>query len=423
MHGMAHVASLVLLHEHHLLAVDQQHGRIGQRDTAVGRQRHLGAHVLPRLEAACAVVQLGARLHHAAFAVDEVIHVLQGRLQQLAIGTGYAHLHARLHASGQALRSIQQQPQAVRITNHRQRLFAVRADRHARAHPSLHQHAIDRRAQRQALVDALAVAICLGEGGCTRMIGLAAGEVGLGLVQFAARRHTRRMQLAGALQLLARLLQLGAATHALRLGLAELGRGDPGNQLAGLHFLARLRLDARHLPRQRRAQCTGTGLVPDHPARQLQAGAGAGGHRLAAQHVQLAAAGRKLDLAGTDLRRILGVGRRLTAAAAQQGQRQQGRQHAVSRPRAMGDGDFIGTLLQQRMWPLPSAPGQWHGRHAHRSARSRTRASCGAHPADRSGWRRRAGRPVRCPAPPCVRRRTAVLIVAAALCGGLRAGL
>jgi hypothetical protein len=278
-HGAAREAALGLLHEHHLLAVDQQYRSIGQRDTALGRHCHLRTHVLARLETARTVVQLGARLHHAAFAVDEVIHVLQGRLQRLPIGAGHAHLHARLQASGQALGNIQQQPQAVRIANHRQRLFAVGADRHARAHPPLHQHAIDRRAQRQALVDVLAVAIRLGEGGRTRMIGLAAGEVGLGLVQFTARRHTRRMQFAGAVQFLARLLQLGAATHALRLGLAELGRGDPGNHLAGLHLLPRLRLDARHLPRQRRAQRAGAGLVPDHPARQLQAGAGTGGHR------------------------------------------------------------------------------------------------------------------------------------------------
>ncbi|KAG0737390.1 hypothetical protein G6F24_017969 [Rhizopus arrhizus] len=61
------------------------------------------------------------------------------------------------------------------------------------------------------------------------------------------------------------------------------------------------------------------------------------------------------------------------------------------------------------MWRLPSAPGQWHGRHAPRSARPRSRASCGAHPAGRSGWRHRGGRPARCPAPPCARHWTAAL--------------
>ncbi|KAG0922450.1 hypothetical protein G6F32_014665 [Rhizopus arrhizus] len=179
--------------------------------------------------------------------------MLQRGLQGFAIGAGHAHRHAGLQSLGQAFGNVQQQPQAIWIADHRQRLFAVGADRHARAHPPFHQHALDGRAQRQALVDVLAVAIGLGEGGCARMIGLAASKVGLGLVQLAPGRHASGVQLAGALQLLARLLQLGAAPCALRLGLAELRRSDPGDDLARLYPLARLRLDARDLPRQRPA--------------------------------------------------------------------------------------------------------------------------------------------------------------------------
>ena len=199
-------------------------------------------------------------------------------------------------------------------------------------------HAGQRRAQRVDLVDVAADAVQAAARERALALGARPRQLGLGGLQLAGRRDARLVQLLHARVALGGHPVVGLGAPRLGLGLADLGRSDLRQRLAGLHRVAGRGEDAHQPSGHRHVDARAARLVPGEPPLDADRFGLLGTDLDGAQRRHLLAAHRKADLLAFD--DGLGGGRSGTLVGAARGEepRQEQRRAAAAEVRERRQG-------------------------------------------------------------------------------------